>query len=40
MEFIEVNVEGSVKPVEDTKLIKLVLSGRVHLREAVIEEMI
>ena len=27
LEFIEVNVEGSVKPVEDTKLIKLVLSG-------------
>ena len=29
LEFIEVNIEGPVKPVEDTNLIKLVLSGRV-----------
>ena len=29
LKFIEVNIEGPVKPVQDTNLIKLVLSGRV-----------
>ena len=39
LELIEVNIEGPVKPVVESKVSKLV-KDFFHLRDAVIEEMI